>query len=208
MSRLIGISDFLGREFDTYPFEGRWLASFGEPEKNMKVLIYGLPGHGETEFCIQLVKYLASFTKCYYNSFEQGICKTLQDALKRNNMMEVNGRVMFGNMNTLEEMMEKLSSKNAPQVCVIDSRDYMRLTTEQFKALTEAHPRKCFIIICWETGGKPRGEYAKQIEFMCDVKIHVTDFKAKMRSRFGGNKDFVIWDRKPNAGTQLKLLED
>lgn len=203
--RAIGISDFLERKFITYPFEGAWAASFGEPERNMKVIIWGNPGNGKTEFCIKLAKYMAGFTKVYYNSFEQGICKTLQDALRRNNMMDVVGKVIFGDQESFDEMMERLESKNAPQVIIIDSRDYLNLTTVQFKQLIDKHPRKSFIIVCWEAGGKPRGEYAKQIAYMCDIKIHVRDFTAYMRSRFGGNQNFVIWDRKPKGGEQLKL---
>lgn len=203
--RAIGISDFLQRTFITYPFEGRWLATFGEPERNMKVIIWGNPGNGKTEFCIQLAKYMAQFTKVYYNSFEQGICKTLQDALRRNDMMSVAGKVIFGDQETFEEMLERLSNKNAPQVVIIDSRDYLNLTTAQFKRLIDEHPRKSFIIVCWEAGGKPRGEYAKQIAYMCDIKIHVKDFVAHPRSRFGGNQKFIIWNRKPAAGEQLKM---
>jgi len=205
--RAIGISDFMSRTFSTYDFQGAWKETFGEPEKNMRVIIWGNPGNGKTEFCIQLAKYLASFTKVYYNSFEQGVCKTLQDALHRNKMLEVNGKVIFGDQETFEEMMERLQGRNAPQVCIIDSRDYINLTTGQFKQLIEAHPRKCFVVICWEAGGKPRGEYAKQIAYMCDVKIHVRDFIAYPRSRFGGNQKFIIWDRRPQAGEQTKMFD-
>lgn len=203
--RSIGISEFIDRKFVTYPFTGEWAATFGEPERNMKVLIWGDPGHGKTEFCIKLAKYLAGFTKVYYNSYEQGICKTLQDALIRNNMQEVTGRVVFGNQETFPQMMERLAGKNSPMVCIIDSRDYINLTTEQFKTMVDRFPRKCFILICWSTGGKPRGEYAKQIAYMCDVKIHVQNFKAHPRSRFGGNQPFVIWDKRPVAGSQTAL---
>lgn len=208
MSRAIGIKEFLDRQFITFDFDGEWRDSFGEPEKNMRVIIWGNPGNGKTEFSIKLAKYLASFTKVYYNSFEQGVCKTLQDALHRNNMMEVNGRVIFGDQETVKEMNERLTGRNAPQVCIIDSRDYINLTTNEFKTLIEAHPRKCFVVICWEAGGKPRGEYAKQIAYMCDVKIHVRDFIAYPRSRFGGNQKFIIWDRKPATGEQLKLISE
>lgn len=203
--RAIGISDFLERKFITYDFQGPWADAFGEPERNMKVIIWGNPGNGKTEFCIQLAKYMAGFTKVYYNSFEQGICKTLQDALRRNNMMDVAGRVIFGDQETFEEMLERLAGKNAPQVVVIDSRDYLNLTTTQFKRLIDEHPRKSFIVVCWEAGGKPRGEYAKQIAYMCDVKIHVRDFVAYPRSRFGGNQKFIIWNRKPAVGSQAKI---
>lgn len=204
--RAIGINDFLSRKFETYDFTGAWKDTFGLPERNMKVIIWGDPGNGKTEFCIQLAKYMAKFTKVYYNSFEQGICKTLQDALLRNDMMQVNGRVVFGDQETFEEMLDRLGTRNAPQVCIIDSRDYINLTTAQFKRLIDAHPRKCFVVVCWASGSKPRGEFAKQIAYMCDVKIQVQNFVAHPRSRFGGNKKFTIWNRAAKSGEQLKLI--
>lgn len=203
--RGIGIQEFLERKFITYNFDGEWAATFGLPERNMKCIIWGDPGHGKTEFCIKLAKYLAGFTKVYYNSFEQGICKTLQDALLRNDMQDVSGKVVFGDQETFEEMLERLSNRNAPQVCIIDSRDYINLTTTQFKTLIDRHPRKAFIIVCWQSGGKPRGEYAKQIAYMCDVKIQVQNFVAFPRSRFGGNQKFIIWNRPAAAGQQTTL---
>lgn len=204
MSRSIGITDFLNRKFDTYDFDGQFLTSFGEPEKNFTMIVYGHPGNGKTEFCLQLAKYMAQFTKVYYNSFEQGISKTLQDGLKRNNMQEVAGRVMFGK-ETFQEMVARLKRRNSGGMVVIDSRDYLNLTTEQYKKLIELFPRKSFIVVCWESAGKPKGEYAKGIEYMVDIKVHVRNFKAYPRCRFGGNAPYVIWDKKPKAGEQIML---
>lgn len=192
--RAIGIREFLERKFDVYPFEGKYFDSFGEPEKNAKVIIYGKPGNGKTEFCVQLAKEMSKWTRVYFNSFEQGISKSLQDALVRNDMMEVSGKVIFGDKENVQEMTERLAKKNSPQVVIIDSRDYMNLTTEQFKKLIERFKRKMFIVVCWETNQKPKGEYAKSIEFMCDIKIRVVNFQAHPRSRFGGNKPFTIWE--------------
>lgn len=204
--KAIGVTDFLSRSFATYPFEGKWLDTFGEVEKNFKMLVYGHPKNGKTEFCLQLAKYLAGFTKVYYNSFEQGISKTLKDALIRNNMQDVSGKIIFGNRETVSDMHARLASKNAPQIVIIDSRDYLNMTTEQFKSLIEAHPRKGFIIICWESAQKPKGEYAKAMEFMVDIVVRVNNYKAYPRSRFGGNIPYVIWDRKPATGEQLKAF--
>ncbi len=203
--RSIGISEFLDKKFITYEFDGEWAATLGQPERNFSAIIYGKPGQGKTDFCVKLAKYLARFTKVYYNSFEEGISATLQNALRRNAMMDVNGKVIFGNRESFEEMMKRLSSKNSPSVCVIDSRDYINLTGEQYKTLIKRFPRKAFIVICWESGGKPRGEYAKQIEFMCDIKIRVRNFIAYPASRFGGNENFVIWNRGPQNGKQMNL---
>lgn len=194
--RAIGVSEFLARSFDCYNFEGPWLDSFAEPEKNFRMLVYGHSGNGKTEFCIQLAKYMARYTKVYYNSFEQGVSKSLQDALRRNNMQEVTGKVIFGDRETFEEMLERLGARNAPQVVFIDSRDFINLTQAQFKRLIELHPRKAFIVVAWEAGGRPKGEHAKSIEYICDIKVRVHQFKAYPRCRYGGNMPFVIWDRK------------
>jgi hypothetical protein len=205
MNRKIGVKDFLDKKFITYEFGDEFKESFGEPEKNFTMLVYGHPGNGKTEFCIKLAKYLCKFTKVYYNSYEQGISKTLQDALKRNHMNEVSGKITFGDKEPFDEMIKTLGKKNAPQVVFIDSRDYMNLTGEQYRTLIKAHPRKSFIIICWESGGKPKGEHAKAIEYMVDIKVQVKDFKAFPRCRFGGNKPFVIWNKAQTKTGQQQL---
>lgn len=194
MSRGIGINDFLARQFNVYPFTGKWYESFAEPEKNFRMLVYGKPGNGKTEFCIQLAKHLAQYTKVYYNSFEQGISKSLQDAVRRNALQDVSGRIIFGDKETHEEMKLRLSGRNSPGAVIVDSRDYLNMTTREYIELVELYPRKCFIIICWEANAKPKGEYAKAIEFMVDIKVHVRNFKAYPRCRFGGNKPYVIWE--------------
>lgn len=205
--RAIGINDFLDRNFTSFPFEGKFAASLGEPEVNFSALIFGHPKNGKTEFCIQLAKYMSQFSRVYFNSVEQGISKTLQDALKRNNMTDVNGRVVFGNKESYSEMIERLKKKNSPMIVFLDSRDYMNLTAKQWFNLTETFPRKCFLLVSWESAGKPASKYAKDIAFKVDIIIHVKNFVAYPRSRFGGNEKYIIWDRQPAAGQQLKLAE-
>ena len=195
MGRSIGVKAFLDKKFDVYDFDGEFKASFAFPEKNYKMLVYGDSGNGKTSFCVKLAKYMAQFTKVYYNSFEEGISKSLQDAIRRENMMAVNGRVMFGDKDTLDEMIEKLSGRNKARVVIIDSRDYMDLTMNQYKALVERFPHKCFIVTCWEEAGKPRGKYAKAMEYMSDIKVRVNNYVAYPRCRYGGNVPFVIWDK-------------
>lgn len=196
MKKSIGVAELLSKKFDAFDFEGKWQDALGDPERNFRCLIYGRPGHGKTEFCMQFAKYLAGFTKVYYNTYEQGVSKSLQCAAQRNDLDEVAGKLIFGNKDTFEEMVERLSSRNSPSVCIIDSRDYMNLTGQQYKMLDQKFPRKAFIVVCWESAGKPKGEHAKAIEFMADIKIHVSNFIAHPRSRYGGHSKYVIWDRK------------
>lgn len=194
MGRAIGVKAFIEKNFNVYEFEEEWKLAFGKPEKNFKMCVYGDSGHGKTSFCVKLAKYMAQFARVYYNSFEEGISKTLQDALVRENMMDVQGRVVFGDKESYDEMIARLKRRNSPRVCFIDSRDYMDLTTDQYKGLIKLFPNKCFIIICWSKNDKPRGEYGKSIEYMADIKVLVKNYIATPRSRFGGNADFVIWE--------------
>jgi len=201
-----GINDFLKKSYKELEFTGRWAASFGKPEKNFKCCISGASGNGKTEFVVMLSKYLAQFTKVYYNSYEQKFSKSLRDSLRRNNMQDVNGKVIFADGESVEVMKRRLSKRNSPGAVVIDSRDYMNLTIDQFKDLTESFPNKSFIVICWATGNKPKGTHAEGIEYMCDVKIMVKNFTAHMRSRFGGNENFIIWD-KPAAKSEPQVVQ-
>jgi hypothetical protein len=203
--RAIGIADFLAKEFKTYPLEGKLLEHLGLPEQNFKMLVYGHTGNGKTEYCIQLAKYFARFAKVYYNSFEQGVSKTLQDAIRRNDLIEVKGKIVFGNREGLDEMIMRLKAKGSARIVFIDSRDYMNLTIEEFKRLTALFPRKSFIVICWESSGKPKGDHAKSMAYMCDIKVRVANFRALPVSRFGGNKEYVVWDRNSSSG-QGKLF--
>lgn len=193
--KTIGVKDFINKRFDIWPFEGEWKDSFGEPEKNFQMIIYGESGNGKTEFCVKFAKYLAGFTKVLYCSYEQGISKSLQDAVVRNNMHEVAGKVIFLSGGSFSELVEYLKRKASPKIVFLDSLDYMRLTTEQYKTLTKIFPRKAFVVVTWSRNESPKSQYAKDIEYMCDIKSFVQNFRVEMpRSRFGGNKPFVIWE--------------
>ena len=204
--RAIGINAFIEKRFHTYTFEGQWKESFGEPEKNFKMILYGASVSGKTEFSVRFAKYLASFGKVSYISSEQGISKSLQDAIIRNNMQEVAGKVMFVGGGIFEDVVDYIK-RSKSRVIIIDSLDYMKLTTDQYKFLIKTFPKKAFIIITWAKNGTPKSQHAKDIEFMCDIKSYVEDFKIKLPgSRFGGNKEFVIWENGKKVAKQIDLF--
>ena len=192
--RAIGVKAFIEKSFHTFAFEGEWKDSFGEPEKNFKMICYGGSGEGKTEFMVRFAKYLATFGKVSYVSPEQGISKSLQDAIIRNNLDDVSGKVMFLSGGLFSELVVYIK-KSQSRIIIIDSLDYMKLTVEQFKILVKTYPKKAFIIIAWAKNGTPKSQHAKDIEFMCDIKSLVENFTITLpTSRFGGNKPFVIWD--------------
>lgn len=206
--RAIGITQFLEKSYDVYVIEGEWLDSFGHIEKNFKMSITGDSGHGKTELVVKFIKQLClkNNAKVDYFSFEQGHSKSLQDAIQRNNMEEVKGKVMFITGGTFDEVLARLKRRASARIVVIDSQDYSELSTKQYKELVKTFPRKSFIITSWAKNEKPKNQAAKDIEFMSCIKVYVKSFKAYPRSRFGGNKPLVIWDKKDNTAVQTKLF--
>jgi hypothetical protein len=193
VKRAFGVNDLLNKNFSTYDFDGNWLESFGEVERNFRMLIYGDSGNGKTEFVVQFAKYLAEFGKVYLNSFEQGMSESLKKAFMRNDMHEVQGKLIIGDKDGYEDLYRRMGSRNSPKFCIIDSLDYMELTTEQYKELVDRFGHKSFIITAWAAGRRPKLQAAKDIEYMADIKVRVHEYKAYPRSRFGGNKTYVIW---------------
>lgn len=202
--KTIGVFQLSQMKFVEMCFTGIWEDSFGRPETNFACIMYGPSGNGKTEFCVQFAKYLSNFKRVLYFSREEGISKTIQKAFERNNMMECKGRVILGEKGNFESLYKYLEKKNSPEIVIIDSLDYMKLTAEQFKTLRGRFPRKALIIISWNRGAQPKSQAGKDIEYMCDIKINVKQYQAFVRSRFGGNKPFVIW---PDKVKQLKLQE-
>ena len=138
---------------------------------------------------------MAKFTKALYVSHEEGISKSIQEAFERNNMKEVSGKVILAEKCNVEELIEYLKKRNSPGCIIIDSLDYMRLTTDQYKLIRASCPKKSIIIVSWSVNNKPKSQYARDIEYMADIKVCVRQYKAYPRSRYGGNKEFVIWDK-------------
>lgn len=208
LKKSIGINELLDVQFRQLDFTDEWLMMFGKPEHNFKMLVYGDPKNGKTDSCIAFAKYLSQFGLVYYNSYEQGKSKSLQDAVKRNKLEEVAGRVMFGNKDSFEDMKLKLKTNRAKFV-FIDSRDYMNLTMDDFKELTSLYPKKSFIVICWEKSGKPAGDQAQSMVYVMDIVVRIKNFVAYPTSRFagddGGNKHHIFYKGTAQLGSQLQL---
>lgn len=208
--KAIGVTQFLEKSFDVFDIGDEWLASFGEIEKNFKMSVTGDSGHGKTELVVKFIKELClkNRIKADYFSYEQGHSKSLQDAILRNKMDEVKGKVMFMTGGTFDELFTRLKRRASAKIVVVDSQDYSELTTKQYKLLVKTFPRKSFIVTSWANKEKPANKAARDIEFMSDVKIYVNNYKARPRSRYGGNKTFVIWDKKDAKPVQQTLFQD
>jgi predicted ATP-dependent serine protease len=207
LPRVLGVNYIMNRQYKRLDIDGAWLESFGHLSDPFRMLVYGLPKNGKTTLIMSFCKYLTRFGKVFYDSIEEGDSSTIQDAYVRAKMDELpDGKFMLGDRFFFADLVEYLKKPNSGRFVVIDSRDYINLTSLQWKKLTVMFPKKSFILICWEAAGKPLGKFAKDIEFMVDVVVHVKNHRAKAVGRFGGGKEYVIWDKKPVVGEQLKIV--
>ena len=207
MSKVIGITDLLNKEYDTYALGETWTKHLGIPEKGFTMHISGFSANGKTNFTILVTKAFAKITRVDYNSFEEGHESTMQVVSKRHNLKEVAGKIMFLNRFTYKELDERLSKRNSSKIVVIDSGDDMELTYKQFTTLKAKFPKKSFIIVSKgnDKTGEPISSQQKKIKFKCPIKVVVKNFVAHIESRYGGNEKFIIRDKKAEAGAQAAL---
>lgn len=203
MGKNIGIMAMLQKQYHSMELPEEWEAALGQISDPFRWLVFGLPKNGKTTFLLKFCQAMSLRYKVYYNSSEEGDSKTLQSAIIRAGFTEANsGKFILGDRDTLPEMIEKLR-KNKAKIVVIDSRDYMKLSTDQYKKLVTLFPKKSFIIVCWEQSGKPLGKYAKDIEFMVDMVTHVSDHIATTNGRFGAQLKYDVWKEKPTRKRRL-----
>lgn len=206
MGKTISNSNVLSARFKAASFEGAWLASLGKPELRGSWFVFGGSGSGKTTFLLQLCKYLTNFVpKTAYNSLEQGLCLSFQEAWRRVEMKDAGRKIILIEKETLKDLRERLDKRKSPDVVVIDSLHYwIGFKISDYMALLSDYPKKLFIFVSHEVKGEPKGSMAQYIRYNSDIKIHVQGYKALVTTRYEnagkgeGGKDFIIWEKGAN----------
>jgi len=201
-------SDITSWKFKDIQLPAEWAAHLGNISENFRIIVQGPSGHGKTEYVMKLAKMLTQYYgKVNFNSTEQGRSSTFQQAWQRNAMNEITpGKIMVCSKDKreFEVWFESLLRPNSGRVIILDSIDYMELKIAQFKKLEARFRHKAIIVVCWDD---PMDTNSKKIKYLCDMKVEVHDFKARIRSRFGGNKSFNIWPNRLKDTNVIPLFE-
>jgi len=195
IKRAVSVEELENTKFIEMPFEGKWKASFGIPERSGVWIIWANSGNGKTSFALQLAKYLTQFGRVAYNTLEEGARKSFQMAVKRANMREVANRFVILNREPLEDLKKRLRKKKSADIVFIDSFQYLELSKAQYKELKEEFHKKLIIFISHADGKEPMGAVAKHVRYDVDVKIRVEGYKAFPTSRYEGNEEYIIWPK-------------
>ena len=197
MKRALTTNNILSAKFYPAAFDGEWRMSFGTPELHGLWMVYGASFNGKTTFCLKLAKYLTKFVnRVAYNSCEQGLSYSMQTAWRLCNMIEAGKKVVLLDKENPQELLERLSKKQSPDVVIIDSYRYFdERNFQTYQTLKHNFLSKLFIVLAHEDNkGLPDGALGKRLYADAEVKIHVSGRQAYVNSRLGGSYEPFIID--------------
>lgn len=208
MAKVLGIKQLLSKKYVLVEgLSPEMRAVIGDIEDSFVALIYGNSANGKTNFLVQLCKELSCLGVVLYNSHEEGHGKTVQDLVIRHGLAEYDSKFRFLDNEPFPELFARLKKKHSPKIVVIDSVQYSGITYEQYKQLKETFKRKIFLFISHAEGKEPKASVAKAIKYDANIKVHVNGFIAFVQSRYGGNKNYIIWEEGAKKAWGLKLFK-
>lgn len=170
----------------------RFERCFGQLPKHFIMCVWGGSGNGKSDFAIQLANELAGHGKVLYMSLEMGQELSLKIMLERHKISS--NKILFTNHEFgYGDLFQLLEKRGAPQFIVVDSCDYLGIDYNEYKQLKKTFYDKAFIFLCHARYQQPASRTAEKIRYDADVKVRVEGFVAFVRSRFGGNKNYLIW---------------
>lgn len=202
--RALRPSQVVNKKRTIYPFSGAFQESMGQPEKIAKIFITGPSYSGKSSFTFDLCNYLTQFGCVDYNSFEEGDSQTVAEKLTRHGLEAQEKMFRLLPKVSMPEFHERLLRRKSAAFAVIDSVQHAELNKHEYIKLVDSLcvPRrgKCIIFINhWV-----KNDLTKFIKHDCDIKIEVIGFVAKVLSRYGGNKPYVVWEKGAKAYWQKK----
>ncbi len=194
-TRAYSVSNVLTKKFNPLELTGEWEQTLGHPDKAFSAIIFGNTTNGKTEAAIKLAKELTKFGKVDYDSLEQGLSSTMQNALKRNDMEKCENSFRLLDRMPFDELLARFSRPKSADFLFIDSVQYMRITKTQYYQLKELmlSKGKGIVWISQAKGKSPKGSLADDILYDVDLKLWVEGFRLFPDGRLnGGGEIFTV----------------
>lgn len=204
--RAVSVAELMKTNHKPLDFSGPFFDLMGKPQKTGSILIWGPSGNGKTRLAIQLAKYLCNFGRVGYNALEEGTSLSLQKSFIAEGMQEVKRRIVIYDKEPISEIIKRLEQHKSPDFVFIDSLQYAGLNYKQYQLLIERFRNKLFVFTSHADGKHPAGSVAKSVRYDAHVKIWVEGYKAFAASRYGGGKEYVIWQHGANEAWSDDLM--
>jgi hypothetical protein len=186
----ISSNELANMEFQTLKLDEPYNSFLGELGEPFTAMICGKPGAGKSTFALQFCYYLATnLGKVLILSTEEGICKTMQDKIKRFNLQSDN--LIF------PKEIENIKNTNliGYRFILLDSVNDAKLSSEDLKEIKNKYPKACFIFIFQSNKD---GDFKGNQTYLhdVDIKIRVDSGKAVTeKNRFNEvGKELIIYN--------------
>lgn len=196
MAKVLGLKQLLQKKYKLLEgLNDSWQQALGLLEEVFVMLVWGQSSHGKSSFLMQLIREVSRFGIVLYVGLEEGHTLTMQKKAKDFLSDEQLGRVRFADHSmTFEELVQHLKKKKQAKYIIIDSVQYFNITYDHYKSLKQHFPKKSFIFISHAKGKTPDGKTADKIRYDAGLKVRVEGFIAFVGSRYGGSKNYVVWE--------------
>ena len=195
LNRAFAPSEIMNMNKKVFDFEGEWFDAFGTPEQLGVWFIWGNSGNGKTSFTMQLARELTKFGKVAYNALEEGTSKTVQDAIERFDLHELDKKLQFI-CEPLDMLTERLKKRRSADFVIVDSFQYAQLTYKQYITFKEANANKLIIFVSHADGKQPSGRSAKSVMYDASLKVFVQGHRARSKGRYIGTKGYIdVWKK-------------
>lgn len=192
-NRAVSVSEIFSKKRNLLPFEGKFKDSFGTPELDCIIFIWGESSHGKTSLAMQLAKYMCELNyRVGYNSIEQGNSLSFKYGVEREGLIDERKRFILLDREPMTDTIVRYKKHKSPDVLFIDTIQYSRLKLDGWIDLKCELRGKMIVVVSQAKGEMPKGALADNIRFDADIKIHVKGFKGFVESRVGGEVDYVI----------------
>jgi hypothetical protein len=192
--KVITVKQLLLRKFKTIDgLSDVWKNSVGLLQDPFVMIVWGQSAQGKSNFINAFLGELAKFFTILYVALEESHSLSSQNLAKRHELAQLG--IKYANHETsYDELVAYLSKRQRAKVIVIDSIQYLHIDYNEYKRLKTLFPKKIFIFISHAKGKTPDGKTADKIRYDAGVKIRIEGFIAFIGSRYGGNKNYVIWE--------------
>lgn len=195
MSKIINMKALQKKRFKYIEnLSGQWNDSMGKVDEHFIMIIWGNSANGKSSLTMELANDFSRIGLTLYISLEEGHSLSLQSNVMRH-ISPDNKSIRFADHKmTYEALLGYLDKKRSPKIIIIDSLQYWAIDYRKYQHLKERYPNKSFVFISHANGKLPDGKTASKIMYDAGIKIRVDHFIAFVRSRYGGNKNYLIWE--------------
>lgn len=197
MAKILGLKQIQQKTYKL--LEGlsqQWAESLGNLEEVFMMIVWGDSGHGKSNFLMQFIREISKYGTVLYLALEEGHTLTTQTKVVQHLSGDGVGRIQFADHEmSYEKLVAQLKKKKQARYIVIDSLQYWHINYEDYKRLKETFPKKSFIFISHAKGKNPSSSTAVNIRYDAGLKVRVEGKVAFIESRYGGNKNYVIWEQ-------------